>query len=363
MADDLPGGFLTLGDLEDAASRKVPEDVWAFVEAGAGEETTVRANRDAFHRQTLKPRSLTGVASLNLNSQLLGAPVSAPFFLAPTAYQGLVHPDAEEATARAAQAGQILAVFSSLSTRSLESISAAAPNGIRWFQLYLQPEFDGTQRLVERAEKAGYRAIVLTVDLPVLGSRDRQIRGKVAVEAPAPMGNGPDVQAPSRTPTPQGDRFVLRSETESTWEVLDRLRAVTRLPIVVKGILCREDARLAADHGAAAVVVSNHGGRQLDGAPAALDVLPEVVEEVGPGVEVYLDSGVRRGSDVVTALAMGARAVGLGRPVLWALATGGEAGVGRLISLLKIDLATVMAVTGRSDVARIDRSLLGTPRW
>jgi 4-hydroxymandelate oxidase len=363
MAGEIPGGFLTLGDLEAAAAAKVADDVWAFVQGGAGEETTLRANRDAFHQRTLRPRVLTGVDSLSLGTSLLGDPVRAPFFLAPTAYQGLLHPDAECATARAAEDAGIAAWFSTLSTCSLEEIAAAAPAGNRWFQLYLQPEFATSQRLVERAEKAGYRALVLTVDMPVFANRDRQIRGGVAVDAPAPIGNGADIVGPPRAPVPDGDRFLLRKETAATWDVLDRLRGVTHLPLVVKGILTAEDARRAVDHGARGVVVSNHGGRQLDGAPAALDVLAEVVAAVGTRTEVYFDSGIRRGSDVVMALALGARAVGIGRPVLWALATGGETGVARLLSLLKVDLATVMALTGRTTISAIDASLLGPPRW
>jgi 4-hydroxymandelate oxidase len=363
MTDVAQGGFVTLGDLEAAAAAKVPSDVWAFVQGGAGEETTLRANRDAFHRRTLRPRALTDVHSVDLNSRVLTVPVHAPFFLSPTAYQGLLHPEAECATARAAQDAGVVAVFSTLSTCSLEAIADAAPSCNRWFQLYLQPDFASSQRLVERAEKAGYRALVLTVDMPVLANRDRQIRSGVAVDIPAPIGNGADIVAPSRAPVLHGDRFVLRTDTAATWEVLDELRAVTRLPVVVKGILSADDARRAVDHGAKAVVVSNHGGRQLDGAPAALDVLPEVVAEVGSKAEVYFDSGVRRGSDVVMALALGATAVGIGRPVLWALATGGEAGVARLLSLLKVDLAIVMAVIGRASIAAIDATLLGAPRW
>ena len=363
MTDEASGGFVTLGDLEAAAAAKVPENVWAFVQGGAGEETTLRANRDAFHRRTLRPRVLTGVDTLDLNTRILEEPVGAPFFLSPAAYQGLLDAAGEIATARAARDAGVLAVFSTLSTFSLEAIAESAPNGLRWFQLYLQPEFETNQRLLARAERAGYRAVVLTTDMPVLANRDRQIRGRVAVDSPAPIGNGAEIRPPARAPVLRGDHYTLGPETSATWEILDRLRATTSLPLIVKGILTREDARQAADHGARAVVVSNHGGRQLDGAPAALEVLSEVVEEVGTEVEVYFDSGVRRGSDILMALALGARAVGIGRPVLWALAVGGEAGVARLLTLLKLDLATVMAVTGRTRISAIDRSLLGTPRW
>jgi len=363
MTDEAPGGFRTLGDLEAAAAAKLPEDVWAYVQGGAGEETTLRANRDAFHRLTLRARLLTGVETLDLNTRFLGRPVRAPFFLAPTAYQRLVHPEAEAATARAAAAAGVLAVHSTLSSCSLEAIAEAAPSGLRWFQLYLQPEFDVTQRLLERAERAGFRALVLTADVPVLANRDRQIRGGVAVYSQEPLGNGPEIRTPSRSPIPEGDHYRLQPEAAATWEVLDRLRAHTRLPLIVKGVLTREDARTAVDHGARGVVVSNHGGRQLDGAPATLDVLPEIVAEVGEKAEVYLDGGVRRGSDILMAIALGARGVGIGRPALWALAVGGEAGVERLLSLLKVDLATVMALTGRTKIPEIDPSLLGTPRW
>ncbi len=363
MTDDPPGGFLTLGDLEAAAAAKAPPDVWEFVQGGAGEETTLRGNRDAFHRQTLRPRVLTGVDRVDLRTTILGSPVAAPFFVAPTAYQGLLCADGELATARASSAAGLLSVYSTLSTRSLEEIAAAAPERPRWFQLYLQPDVDVARRLVERAERAGYRALVLTVDMPLLANRDRQLRSGVAVDGPAPIGNGPDVHSPPRALPPDGGRFTLRVDTGATWDVLDRLREWTRLPLVVKGVLTGEDARQAVDHGAKAVIVSNHGGRQLDGAPATLEALPEVVAAVGRDAEVYLDSGVRRGSDVLMALALGARAVGLGRPVLWALAAGGEAGVARLLSLLAVDVATVMALTGRTTVAAIDRSLLGTPRW
>jgi 4-hydroxymandelate oxidase len=363
MTDETPGGFLTLGDLEAAAAGKVPRDVWEFVQGGAGEETTMRGNRDAFHRQTLRPRVLSGVDRIDLRTTILGTRVAAPFFLAPTAYQGLLSPEGEVATARAARDAGVLAVYSTLSTRSLEEIAGAAPDGPRWFQLYLQPEFDASLRLVERAERAGFRALVLTVDMPLLANRDRQLRSGIAVDAPAPVGNGPEIRSPARALTPDGERFTLRAETAVTWEILDRLRERTRLPLVVKGLLTGEDARRAVEHGAQGIVVSNHGGRQLDGAPATLEALPEVVRAVGSEVEVYLDSGVRRGSDVVMALALGARAVGLGRPVLWALAAGDSAGVARLISLLKIDVATVMALTGRTTVPAIDRTLIGEPRW
>jgi 4-hydroxymandelate oxidase len=362
MTDDSQAGFSTLSDLEEAASRKAGKSAWGYIQGGAGEEWTMRANREAFHRRSLRPRVLVDVEHLELGTTLLGTKVSAPFYVSPTASHGLVNPDSEAATARAASKANILAGFSTLSSISLEDIARAAPAGPRWFQLYLQPEFSNTKSLVERAEKANYKAIVLTVDMPVAGTRDRETQAGSPLASSIVLGNGREIVRPLRNPSINGEHAHIREEASNTWEAVDRLRGITRLPLVLKGILTREDARRAADRGAKGVVVSNHGGRQLDGAPASLDALPEVVEEVGSEIEVYFDGGIRRGSDIVIALALGARAVGLGRLVLWALAAGGEAGVSKLLSLLKTDLATVMALTGRRTISEIDKSLVSNPR-
>src|SRR6266852_4789025 len=221
MGDEPEGGFLTLSDLETAASKMIIGPAWAYVQGGAGEELTMKANREAFRRRTLLPRVLVNVETLDLSTSLLQEKVSAPFYISPTAYQGLLHPDAELATARAATSANVLAVFSTISSRSLEEIAQAAPNGPRWFQLYLQPEFSTTQRLVERAEKAGYTALVLTVDAPVFGNRDQTIMGGFNVGS-IPLGNGKDVFPPSR-PVPQGVEYRTRKEASATWDILDQL--------------------------------------------------------------------------------------------------------------------------------------------
>lgn len=358
MTEESPAGFMTLSDLEQAASLKADRSAWAYIQGGAGEEWTLQRNREAFHRRALRPRVLVNVESMELGTSLLDKRVSAPFYISPTASQGLVHPDAEAATARAASKSNILAAFSTLSSISLEDIARASSIGPRWFQLYLQPEFEITKMLVERAEKAGYSAIMLTVDMPVAGTRDNETRAGPPLASSIVLGNGREVVRPLRSPTIEGEEGHIRKEAANTWEIVDRLRSTTCLPLVLKGILTSEDARLAVTHGAKGIVVSNHGGRQLDGAPASLDALPEIVNEVGSKVEVYFDGGIRRGSDIAMALAMGARAVGLGRPVLWALAAGGESGVAKLISLLKVDLATVMALTGRRSIAEMDQTLV-----
>jgi len=356
MYEESPPGFLTLSDIETAASKVVLGPAWAYVEGGAGEELTIRSNREAFQRKILRPRVLVDVETLDLTTRLLGERVSSPFYVSPTAYQGLLHSDAELGTARAASSSGVLGVFSTISSRSLEDIAKAAPKGPRWFQLYLQPEPKTTEALVKRTERAGYTALVLTVDAPVFGNRDQTVLGGFNIGS-IPLGNGADVFPPSR-PTPDGQLYKTRKEASATWDALDRLHEITSLPILVKGILTAEDARLAVDHDARGIIVSNHGGRQLDQAPASLDALPQVVEEVGSETEVYMDGGIRRGSDILIALATGARAVGLGRLVLWALAAAGEAGVAKMIGLLKEDLATTMALTGRRTISEIDGSVL-----
>jgi 4-hydroxymandelate oxidase len=363
MTDPAAPPFSTLGELERAAAKVADPDAWAYVQSGAVEEDAMRANRDAFRRRTLRPRALIDVTSLDLTTTLLDEQVSAPFFVCPMARHGLLHPDGELATARAASASNVLAVFSTLSTRSLEEVAQAAPKGPKWFQLYLQPEFSASRDLVERAERAGYTALMLTVDMPVLGPRDTLAQRGFVIAEDAPVGSGREVLAPSRVPHGGGGRFSLRKDARATWTVLDDLQSITRLPVVVKGVLTGDDARRAVVHGARAVVVSNHGGRQLNAAPAALEALPEVVRAVGSDIEVYVDSGVRRGGDVLIALALGARGVGIGRPVLWALALGGESGVAHLLSLLATELATDMALVGRRKLAEVDRTLLGPERW
>jgi len=359
LADYDPTGIRALSQLEELASRRTLRHVWEYIQGGSGDERTLAANRDAFRRWVLRPRVLVDVSQVDLRTKVLGRTVDAPFFVVPMAYHGQVHPDGEVGVARAASEAGVLATFSTLSSFSLEEIAHASQGSPRWFQLYLQPDFDVSRTLVERAERAGYTAVVLTTDVPVLAVRDRQALGGFAIDETVPIGNGDRVVSPNRAPVRQGEYYRLRSDAASTWEVLDRIRAVTRLPVVVKGILTKEDARRAADHGAKGIVVSNHGGRQLDGTSASLDALPEVVEEVGSEVEVYLDGGVRRSSDILIAMALGAKAVGIGRPVLWSLGVDGAAGVGRYLSLLTLELATSMALCGCRSVDEIDRTLVG----
>jgi 4-hydroxymandelate oxidase len=350
--------FPALDELEAAAPPHLSERLRAYLNGGAAEERTLAANRAAFERWSIRPRVWAGVDSVDLSTAILGAKVRCPIFVAPMAYHAEVHPDGELGVARACRDRGWAATYSTLSSASLEQIAETAGPAVRWFQLYLQPDFEVSRRLVERAERAGYSAIVLTADTPVLGVRDRQARAGFAIDSTVPIGNGPGVVTPPRALIHAEDRYWFPPGTETSWDVVDRIRAVTRLPVIVKGILTGEDAREAARHGAKAVIVSNHGGRQLDRAPATLDVLPEIVEAAGSDLEVYLDGGVRRGGDVLVALALGARAVGVGRPILWALALGGGAGVAQYLQRLEEELAVDLALSGRATLGALDRSLL-----
>jgi 4-hydroxymandelate oxidase len=352
--------FASLSDVEEAGTRRVSPKIRSYIEAVAATGRTDRANRDAFDRWVVRPRILSGLRSVDLRTRLLDDEVRAPVYVAPTAYQGLVHPDGEGGTARAASRAGLLAIFSTLSSRSLEEIARERPRGPRWFQLYLQPEWEGNERLVRRVERVGFSALVLTADTPVLGVRDGQMRTGFAIDSSIPLGSGPGIVPPSRGAEPGEERYPLSPSSYQTWEIVDRLREATRLPLVVKGVLCAEDARTAVEHGARAVIVSNHGGRQIDRAPATLSVLPEVVAAVGGRAEVYLDGGVRRGTDILIALALGARAVGVGRPAVWALAANGEAGVAQYLELLTADLASVMVLTGHASVRQVGRTAVAS---
>ncbi len=350
--------FRTLGELEAAAERALAPDIWGYVAGGAGAERTARANVEAFQRWWIRSDPRSEVRSVDLRTTLLGEPVSAPFFVAPTAYQRSVHPAGERATAAAAAALGLLGVYSTLSSDSLESIARAAGAGPRWFQLYLQRETALSLGLVRRAERAGYSAIVVTIDAPVLGSRDRQLESGFALRRSPPIGNGPRVRTPPRGPDWDGGPYRPEDVASSTWATIATIRRATRLPLVVKGVLTAEGARHAVRAGARGLVVSNHGGRQLDLAPPSLSALPAIVRAVGSRAEVYLDGGVRRGSDALVALALGARAVGIGRPVLWALACGGRAGVRRYLGMFGTELANSMLLAGRASISEVDRRLV-----
>ena len=336
--------IVSLTDLDPMAEAVLDPIAWAYYSGGAGDERTLRESTDAWARRTLRPRVLVDVSAIDPSTTLLGAPVALPVGIAPTALHGLCCPDGEVATARAAARAGVLFTWSTLSTRPMED--AAGIDGPRWFQLYAHNDRGITADLVQRAAAAEFRAIVVTVDLPVLGHREREIRAGYQWGVPRDYGNlaryGDDAS--------DLHAFQLR------WADLEWLRGLTDLPIVLKGVLTGEDAALACEHGVDAVWVSNHGGRQLDRVAATVDVLEECVEAVAGRAEVYVDGGVRRGTDVLTALALGARAVFAGRPWLYALATGGEEGVVGAFDVVRAELETAMALLGTPTVDAVTRS-------
>ncbi len=348
-------------ELERAARQRLRPDAWDYYAGGADDEVTVEENVAAWRRLRLHPHVLRDVTHVETATSVLGTRVTAPVLVAPTAYQRLACDEGEAATSRAAAAAGTVMVTSTLATVALEEVAAAAPSAPRWFQLYVRTDRGWTGELVDRAVAAGYRALVLTVDVPVLGWRPRDERNRFTLPEGMRMANvGADV--------PEGEGSGLAAYAAAE---LDRgLRAAdlswlverSGLPIVVKGVLRADDARRAVDAGAAAVAVSNHGGRQLDGAVATAEVLEGIAEEVGADAEVYVDGGIRRGTDVVKALALGARAVLVGRPVLWGLAVDGEAGAREVLDRLREELERALALCGACSVDEVTRDLLLTPR-
>jgi isopentenyl diphosphate isomerase/L-lactate dehydrogenase-like FMN-dependent dehydrogenase len=333
---------VNVGDYERLAEERLEPGAFGYTVGGAGDEWTMRENVAAFNRWVLRPRVLVDVGSVTTATSVLGQDVSMPILVAPTAFQRLVHPEGEAPMARAAAAAGTVFCLSTLSSASPAEIAAAAPGGRNWFQLYWSPDRGFTAELVGAAAAAGFSAIVLTVDLPVAGRRERDIRAAFELPADIPL---PNIAAELGG----GDFHAALGEVVDrtiTWRDLEWLASLTDLPLVVKGILTAEDARLACEHGVAGVVVSNHGGRQLDGVSATLDALPEVVEACAGEVAVLVDSGVRRGTDVVKALALGARAVLVGRAALWGLAVDGEEGVRHVLELLRAEVELALTLLG-----------------
>jgi 4-hydroxymandelate oxidase len=290
---------------------------------------------------------------------MAGQPASLPVGVAPMAAHGLAHPDAEVATACAAAAAGIPFTLSTMSSSSIEAVAEAAPDGVRWFQLYAQADPRRSRRFVERAAAAGYSAILVTVDLPVLGYRERDLRSGFSLAVP--HGNFADDAGPdhaSHAADPNGGYDIIESDLDQglTWPDIDTIRSWSPVPVFLKGILTAEDARLAVEHGVAGIVVSNHGARQLDRAVATADVLEEIVTAVADRAEVWVDGGIRRGLDVVTAVALGARGVLVGRPILWALATGGQAGVERAFEILRTETLIALTLLGARTPGELNRA-------
>jgi 4-hydroxymandelate oxidase len=347
---------LTVDDYEDLARARMEPTAFDYYAGGAGSEWTLAENRRAFDRWVLRPRVLVDVANVDLRTTVLGEPWPFPIGLAPTAFHKLAHPDGELATARAAAGLGATMVLSTVSTIRLEDV--AAVGGLRWFQLYVFKDRAVTEQLVRRAEAAGYAALAVTVDVPFVGRRYRDERNAFSLPPGITLANFADLGLPDSSGSALFAFFLEQGDPTLSWRDLEWLRSLTSMRVLVKGVLTAEDARLAVEAGVDGIVVSNHGGRQLDGVPASLDALPEVVEAVEGRVEVLVDGGVRRGSDVVKALALGAKAVFVGRPYLWGLAADGQEGVAAVLSLLREELAHAMALCGSPSIEAIGRSVV-----
>jgi 4-hydroxymandelate oxidase len=356
--DSLP---LNLLDLEALARKKLPRAAFDYYASGSDDEIALRKNREAFERRSVHHRVLVDVSSRVMKTRVLGVDVSMPVLLAPTAFHKMAHADGELATARGARASGTAMILSSLSNTDVEDVAEEHP-AATFFQLYVYRDRKATEGLVRRAEDAGCKALVLTVDAPLLGRRERDVRNAFALPrglkvknlVPAGYGNLEKNVGESGLAA----YFASLIDPSLSWSDVGWLRSITKLPIAIKGVVRADDARRARDAGAAAVVVSNHGGRQLDASPATLDVVGAVADAVGRDVEVLMDGGVRRGTDVLKALALGARAVLVGRPVLWGLAHSGEAGVRFVLETLRRELDLAMALSGSPTLDAITPDLL-----
>jgi 4-hydroxymandelate oxidase len=363
------GWPVNLNDFETAAKRRLTPMAFAYIAGGAGDERTMRRNSEAFAGIRVKPRVLVDVSRVETTVEVLGQTLAHPILLAPTAYHKLVHPEGELATARGAAAAGATLVVSSYSTTAIEDIIedisdlgdlGRATTQPLWFQLYVHPDRGFTRDLVLRAEAAGCRAICITVDSPVFGARNREARTGFHLPAGISAVHLEPLGAAAQKAGHVTSDGVYSPVTDAAlvWKDISWLCSLTKAPVILKGILTAEDARLAIDHGAAGIIVSNHGGRNLDTVPATIEALPGVAEAVDGRIIVLLDGGIRRGTDVLKAMALGAKAVLIGRPYVWGLAVGGAAGVSEVVRILRDELRAAMALCGISKIASITRDVI-----
>ncbi|MEK7217241.1 MAG: alpha-hydroxy acid oxidase [Chloroflexota bacterium] len=373
---------INIDDLRQRAKRRLPRAVFDFIDGGAEDEVTLRRNRAAFQRLAFSPQVLVDVGAVDLSTTVLGQAVSLPVILAPTGLCGMAAPQGELPAARAAAAAGTVFTISTLSGVTMEQ-AAQVSTGPKWFQLYVWRDRDLTRALVERAAAAGYTALMVTADVPVLGQRERDIRNGATIPPRITLANALDsltklpwLWGMARAPRVdfanftgfvqgQGARILslgafVNSQFDPTlnWQDVAWLRSIWRGPLAVKGVMSADDAVRAADAGADAVIVSNHGGRQLDGLPAPIEVLPEAVDAVAGRIEVLMDGGIRRGTDVVKALALGAKACMIGRPYLYGLGASGQTGVEQAIGILRAEMARTLALLGRPRVTDLDRPVI-----
>jgi L-lactate dehydrogenase (cytochrome) len=378
--------IVTIEDLRRRARNRLPRAVFDYIDGGAEDEVTLRANRQAFERVAFRPRALVDSGTPDLSTTVLGQHIGCPIILAPAGLVGLFWPNGEIAAARAAARFGTIFSLSTVSVASLEEVAASGTGAGLWYQLYIFRDRGLTRSMVERALAAGYQALCVTIDVQVAGARERDVRNGFTVPPRITLANladavrhvgflrevlmGPPItfrnvsrHATSRTEAVSVAGYVNQQfDPTLTWADIDWLRSIWPRPLLLKGIMTAADARLAVEHGVDGIVVSNHGGRQLDSLPATLDVLPEIADAVGGDLEILLDSGIRRGSDVAKALALGARACLIGRPYLYGLASAGRAGAELALGMLVKELERTLVLLGRPSAAALDRSVIWMPR-
>ena len=361
-ATQIPAEAVSLSDFETLARERVPRMAFEYISGGAADEITLRWNREALDRLRLRPRILVDVSKLDTRLKLLGQEMPFPILLAPTAYHRLVHPEGEVATAKGAGTAGATMIASMLSTVTIEEVAKAA-TGPLWFQTYILKDRGFLRELVQRAESVGCKALCVTVDSPIVGVRNRDQRAKFSLPPEMERANLKGLMRPGgNLRPPEGDIYTPILDASLTWKDFEWLRSFTRIPILPKGVLNPDDADQAVKSGASAIIVSNHGSRNLDTVPPTIEVLPEVVEKVAGRVPILMDSGIRRGTDVLKALALGASAVLIGRPYLYGLGVGGPEGVARIVNILQTEFRIAMALSGRPTLTSIDRSVLWTNR-
>jgi 4-hydroxymandelate oxidase len=346
--------IFTLSEFEDLAQARMAPMAASYISGGAADEVTLRANLEDWKRIRLKPTVLVDVSRIDLGTELLGQKLAMPLLLAPAAFHRLCHPEGELATVAGANQANTSFVLSSYSTVSVEEVAAAAKQPL-WFQLYAQSDRELTRQIVKRAEAAGCKAICVTVDTPVLGARNRESRSQFKLPADFKLPNlafEPTARASGKAVADQ-----LLAPT-LTWKDIEWLRSITSMPVLLKGVMNPDDAVRAADAGVAGIMVSNHGGRNLDTLPSTAEALPRIADKLAGRLPIIVDGGIRRGTDILKAIALGAQAVMIGRPYLHGLAVGGAAGVARVIEVLRTELQMAMALTGRTRIGEIDHGVL-----
>jgi isopentenyl diphosphate isomerase/L-lactate dehydrogenase-like FMN-dependent dehydrogenase len=360
-----PKEAFSVMDFEEAARRKVPPVHWAYVASGVDDDSTLRANREGFQHVQLRPRRLRDATRIDMRTDLFGTTYNSPIFTCPTSGEKLFHPDGELAVARATKAHGAMQILSTSTSTGVEDVNSEHGRPV-WYQLYAPTVWEACERLVRRVEAAGCPVIALTVDNTTGRNSETYLRA-----LPRDLRQCMKCHEGGLGPTVKGKKMydgidmtgVAAQNPAMTWEFVDRLRKATSLKLLIKGIDTREDARLAVEHGIDGIVVSNHGGRATETGRSTIEALPEVVNAVGGRIPVFLDGGVRRGTDVFKALALGAKAVGIGRPFLWGLGAFGQAGVERVLEILQGELKLVMGNCGTQTIAAIDRSYVATPDW